>query len=172
MEWYSASMKRVRIQDGNPTGFVALRASLVENGKVEEDKPDRTGTPRSVAPQSSTDDERNREFWPPPQPRDPNYVPPSKDNGDIDHKTGKFLMGNCGGPGNPFAAKVTRMRRAVFEACDANDVKDIIRVLVRQAKDGDSPSAKLILERWFGKPFQQLQITTDNDVLDKSEVFL
>ena len=76
---------------------------------------------------------------------------PNGANGGRDPK-GRFAKGNPGGPGNPDAAKVARLRTALLEAVSAGDVKAIIKSLVKQAKHGDVAAAKVTLDRLLGPP--------------------
>ena len=80
---------------------------------------------------------------------------------DRDTATGRFLPGNCYGHGNPMSKQVNRLRAALLRAVDEDDVDDVIRTLVRQAKAGDVAAAKVLLERLFGKPAQELLLTAD-----------
>lgn len=67
---------------------------------------------------------------------------------------GRFAKGNKGGPGNPFAAKVAKLRKALLGAVTARDMADIVKALVRQAKAGDVASAREVIERCLGKPIE------------------
>lgn len=64
---------------------------------------------------------------------------------------GRFLPGNPGGPGNPHAGKVGKLRTALVEAVTEQDIKDIVSELVKAAKSGDIPAAKLLFDRVIGK---------------------
>lgn len=66
---------------------------------------------------------------------------------------GRFAMGNAGGPGNPHAAQVGVLRRALLDAVTPNDVRDIATKLVTLAKGGDLAAMKLVLDRTVGKKF-------------------
>jgi len=77
--------------------------------------------------------------------------PPSPNGADgRDQTTGRFLPGNKGGPGNPFASKVARLKSALLEAVDEQDVRDVVASLVQHAKDGDTGAAKVLLDRALG----------------------
>jgi hypothetical protein len=67
---------------------------------------------------------------------------------------GKFAAGNKGGPGNPHAARVARLRTALLDAVTPADMKAIVAKLVEQAKAGNVPAAKEVLERTLGKPVE------------------
>ncbi len=78
-----------------------------------------------------------------------------------DTATGRFLQGNSYGHGNPLGKQVNRLRAALIRAVDEDDLDQVIRTLVRQAKGGDVAAAKVLLERLFGKPFQELHLSAD-----------
>ena len=65
---------------------------------------------------------------------------------------GRFKSGNPGGPGNPHAGQVSKLRAAILEAVDEGDIVAIIKQLVLQARGGDLPAAKELLDRCVGKP--------------------
>ena len=79
-----------------------------------------------------------------------------------DPETGRFLPGNGGGPGNPFAAKVARLRGALLEAVTEEDIREIVEALVEEAKAGDVVSAREVLLRTLGKPIE-------SDLLERLE---
>src|SRR5262245_49502403 len=65
---------------------------------------------------------------------------------------GRFAAGNVGGPGNPFTRRTARLRQLLVEAVSDQDLKDVIAMLVRQAKEGDVAAAKVLLSYVVGKP--------------------
>ena len=65
---------------------------------------------------------------------------------------GRFLPGNKGGPGNPYAKRVAALRRALLGAVSEQDLTDIISALVTKARSGDVAAAKILLDRVFGPP--------------------
>jgi hypothetical protein len=65
---------------------------------------------------------------------------------------GRFVSGNKGGPGNPFAAQAARLRSALFEAVTPEDLASVIQTLVAKAKGGNVPAAREVLDRLLGKP--------------------
>ena len=76
---------------------------------------------------------------------------------------GHFLPGNPGGPGNPYAKKVAKLRSAALEAVTAKDVQKIIKSLVVLALEGNVPAAKLVLEYVLGKPLAEATLSVPND---------
>ena len=67
---------------------------------------------------------------------------------------GRFASGNSGGPGNPHAKRIAKLRSALLGAVSAADMKAIVRQLIKQAKDGDVRAAKEIIDRCIGKPIE------------------
>ncbi|MCH8269929.1 MAG: hypothetical protein IH985_01780 [Planctomycetes bacterium] len=67
---------------------------------------------------------------------------------------GRFVYGNPGGPGNPHAAQVARLRAALLAAVSEQDMTAIIARLVQLAKDGDVRAIKELLDRTLGRPVE------------------
>ncbi len=86
----------------------------------------------------------------------------TKRRSDRDPETGRFLPGNGGGPGNPYAARVAELRSALLEAVTPGDLAAIVRSLVQAARSGDVAAAKLVFERVLGRPLEA-------DILDRLE---
>src|SRR6476661_6548062 len=68
----------------------------------------------------------------PETPRDPERDP-----------AGKFRHGNRGGPGNPFARRVAKLRQAMMDECAESDLRAVTRAMLELAKKGDVAAAKL-----------------------------
>jgi hypothetical protein len=81
---------------------------------------------------------------------------------------GRFTDGNIGGPGNPFARRVARYRKALHHCASMEDMKEIGRQLVAKAKTGDVAAIKLLLQYQVGKPAP----VVDPDTLDLQEIAL
>jgi hypothetical protein len=83
---------------------------------------------------------------------------PAEFNGrDVD---GRFAKGNKVGKGNPLAARVQKLRAAMLNCVTTKDVKDVVAVILKQAKAGDLVACRELLDRCLGKPLEA-------DVLDK-----
>jgi hypothetical protein len=65
---------------------------------------------------------------------------------------GRFTRGNAGGPGNPHARRVARLRSVMLKSVDGAAIQRIMAALIRRAEDGDVPAAALILNYTVGKP--------------------
>jgi hypothetical protein len=75
---------------------------------------------------------------------------------------GRFAPGNRGGPGNPQAAHVARLRSAMLEAVTPEDMQEIIARLVTMAKAGDVAAIREVLLRTLGRPLEA-------DLIDRLE---
>jgi hypothetical protein len=65
---------------------------------------------------------------------------------------GRFARGNSGGPGNPHLRRLGELQQAVADAVKPKDLRDILAKLLEQAKQGDQPAARIVLDRVLGKP--------------------
>ena len=83
---------------------------------------------------------------------------------------GRFAKGNPGGPGNPYARRVARLRSLMLEAVSDDDLKAIVAALVQQAKAGDLAAAREVLNRCTGKPGYIEQADPDRVDLHESEL--
>jgi len=99
----------------------------------------------------------NSRCGPPPAPNGaqsrPTPPPEPSPNGSIPRdELGQFGKGNAGGPGNPYARRVAALRRAFQSVVAEEDMQALGRVLLKQALDGDTAAAKLLLAYAVGKP--------------------
>ena len=78
---------------------------------------------------------------------------------------GRFTAGNKGGPGNPFAREVARIRKRLLARLTNEDIDAITDKLIEQAKAGDVAAAKLLFSYTMGKPAAGV----DPDHLDVKE---
>src|SRR5688572_15467956 len=67
---------------------------------------------------------------------------------------GRFAPGNKGGPGNPHARRVARLRSTLFKSVKPADLREVVAALLAQAKAGDVPSIKELLQRLLGPPVE------------------
>jgi hypothetical protein len=74
-------------------------------------------------------------------------------------KNGQFLPGHCGGPGNPHARKVHRLRSALLNTVTSTDIEEIVQKLISMAKQGDVAAIKELLDRTIGKPVAAVELT-------------
>src|SRR5687768_12574023 len=65
---------------------------------------------------------------------------------------GRFAKGNHGGPGNPHARRVARLRSALFKSVQPTDLRQVVAALLAQAKAGDVASIKELMQRLLGPP--------------------
>jgi hypothetical protein len=78
---------------------------------------------------------------------------------------GRFLPGNKGGPGNPFARKTAALRQVMLDTITADDMQAIVRQLIQKARDGDVSAIRLAMAYGIGKPAKSV----DPDTLDAQE---
>ena len=71
---------------------------------------------------------------------------------------GGIQAGNRGRSGNPYAAKVARIRVAFLNAVSEEDIRAIVAKLVEQAKAGNLAAARELLQRTIGNA-EPLDIT-------------
>src|SRR3990167_716095 len=79
----------------------------------------------------------------------------SESNKDNWHQNGKFAKGNKYGKGNPDSAKIKLYRKVLLKAVKPQDIIDVFKMLVKEAKGGDIQAAKVLLDRCIG-PVQQI----------------
>ena len=65
---------------------------------------------------------------------------------------GTFTVGNAGGPGNPHAHEVAKLRAAMLSAVSEKDLRAVTKKLVALATEGDLKAIELLLNRVCGKP--------------------
>src|SRR5262249_33648207 len=93
----------------------------------------------------------------PPQPRNgssaqahhPNKPPQPTAGRDA---KGRFAKGNPGGPGNPFARQVAKLRAALIHKVTEADMERIAEDLLVKARLGDLAAIKLLFLYVLGKP--------------------
>jgi hypothetical protein len=70
------------------------------------------------------------------------------------HQSGRFAPGNQAAAGHkhPHATRVFELREGLFSAVTLDDVRDVVKALVTQAKSGDLDAIKVLLDRLFGRP--------------------
>ncbi len=77
---------------------------------------------------------------------------PSPNGSNGRNRSGRFTVGNKGGPGNPHAQAVGRFRSALLEAVTDEDFAAVVRVLVEKATAGDLAAIKVFLDYTIGRP--------------------
>ncbi len=78
---------------------------------------------------------------------------------------GRFVRGNAGGPGNPFARRVAQLRGTLCETVTEDDIQAVARALIERAKQGDVAAARLLFSYTIGQPAPAV----DPDTLDLAE---
>ena len=93
--------------------------------------------------------------------------PPDSDGGDRG-PDGRFLPGNRLSAGNPLAARANEFRVALYATCSPDDLADVVRGLIEDAKSRKPWAVKLLLERLLG-PAIALDVATR---IEKLEILL
>lgn len=75
---------------------------------------------------------------------------------------GRFQQGNKAGKGNPNAARAQQLRHAMLAAVTTKDIRDVIRAMVRAAKNGDAQAAKLVLDRSLGPVTEKMELALEH----------
>jgi hypothetical protein len=78
---------------------------------------------------------------------------------------GKFVKGNKGGPGNPFARQVAALRQAFLTSVTKEDIAAIAQAMLEKARAGDVAAARLVIQYSLGRPAEAV----DPDRLDELE---
>ena len=91
--------------------------------------------------------------------------PPSPGGGNGRDGRGRFMKGNPGGPGNPFARRVAQLRAALLNVVTPEDIAGMAQHLLAMAKIGDLPAIKLLFLYAVGRPVD----VEDPDTLDQRE---
>ena len=73
---------------------------------------------------------------------------------------GRFAPGNGGGPGNPFARRVAKLRAALVQRVTEEDMAHIAEQLIAQAKLGNVAAIKLLFQYVLGKPAEPVNPDT------------
>jgi hypothetical protein len=92
-------------------------------------------------------------------------VPDKPDPAPQRDERGRFVKGNRGGPGNPFARQVAKLRAALIQRVTEADIQRIADDLLTSAKLGHLPSIRLLFLYVLGKP----AAVVDPDTLDIEE---
>ena len=87
---------------------------------------------------------------------------PSPNGANGRGSTGRFTLGNPGGPGNPYAKRVAALRAAMLDAVSEEDMAAVLGKLIELAKAGNVPAAKEVLDRCLGR-------TLEADLLERLE---
>ena len=95
---------------------------------------------------------------------------PNGENGRSEK--GRFLPGNPGGPGNPYAKKVAEFRSRVLAVISVEDCDAVLRTLTALAIAGESWAVKEFLDRVMGKAKETVQIEGGVSMLEMLRVSL
>jgi hypothetical protein len=79
---------------------------------------------------------------------------PATDSSNDRDAKGRFAKGNQGGPGNPHAGQVAKLRARMLEAVTEDQVKQAMQALADEAARGNVAAIRELLDRVAGKPHQ------------------
>ena len=80
---------------------------------------------------------------------------------------GRFAPGNKGGPGNPHARRVARLRAVLLKTVKPADLREVVAALLTQAKGGDVASIRELLQRLLGPPPEPADFTERLESLEE-----
>jgi len=81
---------------------------------------------------------------------------PSPNGNNGRDKSGKFTVGNKGGPGNPHSRQVAAFRSVLMRAFTQEDMEAVAQMLIRKSRAGDMAATKELLDRVMGKATQPI----------------
>ncbi|MBN2560305.1 MAG: hypothetical protein JXQ75_05185 [Phycisphaerae bacterium] len=84
---------------------------------------------------------------------------------------GRYLPGNHGGPGNPFAGQVASLRMAAMKAIPIERLARIFDALAMKAEDGDAMAAKIVLGYVLGRPTDFGELVRLEEAARQAEAF-
>ena len=85
---------------------------------------------------------------------------PNGENGR-DPKTGQFVKGWKGGPGNPLNKGVHYLKEAILQAATPEKARELMEKCHELAMAGDMAAARVWFDRAIGKPDQRVELKGD-----------
>jgi hypothetical protein len=80
----------------------------------------------------------------------------------------RFAKGNPGGPGNPYIRRLAEHRQALAEAITADDLRAVLKKLLKLALAGEAWAISEVLNRCLGRP--PLPVELAGDAIDYRNV--
>lgn len=84
---------------------------------------------------------------------------PSADGDSGRDARGRFMAGNPGGKGNPYAVRVAALRGALLDAVTKKDLRQMVKAVVAKAKQGDAAAFRVIAPYLLGRPLLAEQVS-------------
>jgi hypothetical protein len=84
------------------------------------------------------------------------------DNGESAHgkdAKGRFVANNKFGKGNPHAQRVNVLRTALLDTSTYDDAVEVVKKLIELAKGGNVQEISELLNRWYGKANQPVELS-------------
>jgi len=78
-----------------------------------------------------------------------------------DPKTGRFGIGNPGGPGNPHGGDVARLKAALLRVTTEKEILKLWKKVLELGNDGNLEAIKYAVDRVLGKPTAHLEVEGD-----------
>ena len=93
---------------------------------------------------------------------------PSSNGGNGRRPDGRFVTGNSGGPGNPYALHTARLRALLLDAVTDDDFTVVVAKLVEMAKGGNLAAIRDLLDRMTGRPKSTVELQQTE--FDRAEI--
>jgi hypothetical protein len=82
-------------------------------------------------------------------------------------KRGRFAPGNPGGPGNPLAKRANQVRSLVLSQITREDIRAVVRKLLKKARAGNMAAIREVLDRCVGKSITFAELReVENDIAE------
>lgn len=91
-------------------------------------------------------------------------IQPFGDGSKARDAQGRFVVGNPGGPGNPYAKRTAELRAALIAAVAPDDVEAVVKTLITLGKGGDVAAARLLLSYAAGRPVNAVDDEPDSGI--------
>lgn len=88
---------------------------------------------------------------------------PSANGANGRNRQGRFTHGCPPGPGNPHVRQTARLRSALLEAVEPEDIAAVIAKLLERALAGDVAAIRELLDRTIGKTPLRAEVFTQID---------
>lgn len=94
---------------------------------------------------------------------EPAPIPDGANGTGHDLTTGRFLPGNAGGTGNPYARQVAALRAVILQTVTPAEVRLVVLALLKEAKAGNVMAIREVLDRCLGKVPLAVAVQVEDD---------
>jgi hypothetical protein len=84
---------------------------------------------------------------------------PSRNGREGRAKNGRFAKGWKGGPGNPHAIRVNKLRSVLLREITTDRWRIVVDQLITKAERGDLDAIKMLMDRMLGKATQAIELS-------------